>query len=88
DTYCIITPLFYVPLGSSKQTHRFGINNLTKTHWELIYKCWKHSSQDKNQSLYLRAPNINSFTKLAILFTMKIGSQALSKRIKREYHCD
>lgn len=87
-TYCIITPLFFVPLGSSKQTHRFEIKNLTKTHWELIYKCWKHSSQVKNQSLYLHAPNINPFTKLAILFTMKIGSHALSKRIKREYQCD
>lgn len=80
-TYCTITPTFFVPMGSTKMSHRFNMEDLTEKHWELIYKCWKHSSQAENQGCYLSAPQINIITKLALMLTMKIGSRAVLKRI-------
>ncbi|MFX0208181.1 MAG: B12-binding domain-containing radical SAM protein, partial [Candidatus Hodarchaeota archaeon] len=82
-TYCTITPTFFVPMGSSKNSYRFSMEDLTEIYWELIYKCWKHSSQAENQGCYLHAPQINIVTKLALMLTMKIGSRAVLRRIKR-----
>lgn len=82
-TYCTITPTFFVPMGSTKNANRFGMEDLTEKYWELIYKCWKHSSQAENQGCYLRAPQINNITKLALMLTMKIGSRAVLRRINR-----
>lgn len=81
-SYSTITPTFFVPMGSAKTEHRFNMRDLTEKHWELIYKCWKHSSQVENQGCYLNAPQINIITKLALMLTMKIGSRAVLRRIK------
>jgi radical SAM superfamily enzyme YgiQ (UPF0313 family) len=40
----IIVPLFFVATGGlSDKTRSFTLNDLTPTHTELLFKCWKHN---------------------------------------------